>query len=74
MIFIFQRWEPVSMQQRHGSSIVEVYRIVEEVSSFLIIHNIYFFYMIDEVFLEIIWFSPYSLFVFRLSICFHLHK
>ncbi|KAI3800703.1 hypothetical protein L1987_28797 [Smallanthus sonchifolius] len=25
-----ERWEPVSMQQRHGSSIVEVYRIVEE--------------------------------------------
>lgn len=34
MVFlIFQRWEPVSMQQRHGSSIVEVYRIVEEVPS-----------------------------------------
>ncbi|XP_052193238.1 protein unc-13 homolog isoform X2 [Diospyros lotus] len=25
-----ERWEPVSLQQRHGSSIVEVYRIVEE--------------------------------------------
>ncbi|CAI9260808.1 unnamed protein product [Lactuca saligna] len=25
-----QKWEPVSMQQRHGSSIVEVYRIIEE--------------------------------------------
>lgn len=25
-----ERWEPISPQQRHGSSIVEVYRIVEE--------------------------------------------
>ncbi|KAF5952493.1 hypothetical protein HYC85_010437 [Camellia sinensis] len=25
-----ERWEPVSPQQRHGSSVVEVYRIVEE--------------------------------------------
>ncbi|KAK1374115.1 Transcription elongation factor like [Heracleum sosnowskyi] len=25
-----ERWDPVSLQQRHGSSIVEVYRIVEE--------------------------------------------
>ncbi|CAI9292987.1 unnamed protein product [Lactuca saligna] len=25
-----EKWEPVSMQQRHGSSIVEVYRIIEE--------------------------------------------
>lgn len=25
-----EHWEPVSLQQRHGSSIVEVYRIVEE--------------------------------------------
>lgn len=25
-----ERWEPVSLQQRHGSSIVEVFRIVEE--------------------------------------------
>lgn len=30
-LFILQRWDPVSPQQRHGSSIVEVYRIVEEV-------------------------------------------
>ncbi|XP_049415518.1 protein unc-13 homolog isoform X1 [Solanum stenotomum] len=27
---VFQRWVPVSPQQRHGNSIVEVYRIVEE--------------------------------------------
>ncbi|KAE9459740.1 hypothetical protein C3L33_08398, partial [Rhododendron williamsianum] len=27
-----EHWDPVSPQQRHGSSIVEVYRIVEEVS------------------------------------------
>ncbi|CAK9133648.1 unnamed protein product [Ilex paraguariensis] len=26
-----ERWDPISPQQRHGSSIVEVYRIVEEV-------------------------------------------
>ncbi|KAK2634357.1 hypothetical protein Ddye_029149 [Dipteronia dyeriana] len=26
----FQRWDPISPQQRHGNSIVEVYRIVEE--------------------------------------------
>ncbi|CAK9177943.1 unnamed protein product, partial [Ilex paraguariensis] len=25
-----ERWDPISPQQRHGSSIVEVYRIVEE--------------------------------------------
>lgn len=30
-VMVFQRWVPVSPQQRHGSSIVEVYRIVEEV-------------------------------------------
>lgn len=35
MVFIlFQKWEPISPQQRHGSSIVEVYRIVEEVWPF----------------------------------------
>lgn len=28
---ILQRWDPISPQQRHGSSIVEVFRIVEEV-------------------------------------------
>ncbi|THG10361.1 hypothetical protein TEA_004169 [Camellia sinensis var. sinensis] len=28
----YLRWEPVSPQQRHGSSVVEVYRIVEEVA------------------------------------------
>ncbi|KAH0674210.1 hypothetical protein KY290_026050 [Solanum tuberosum] len=29
-----ERWVPVSPQQRHGSSIVEVYRIVEEFIQF----------------------------------------
>ncbi|THU43751.1 hypothetical protein C4D60_Mb02t00030 [Musa balbisiana] len=27
---LYQGWEPISPQQRHGSSIVEVYRIIEE--------------------------------------------
>lgn len=29
--FIQQAWDPISPQQRHGGSIVEVYRIIEEV-------------------------------------------
>lgn len=43
---IFQRWEPVSMQQRHGSSIVEVYRIVEEVPSTFIMRTLLIFMML----------------------------
>jgi hypothetical protein len=29
--FVQQAWDPISPQQRHGGSIVEVYRIIEEV-------------------------------------------
>lgn len=30
--FVQQVWDPISPQQRHGGSIVEVYRIIEEVN------------------------------------------
>ena len=31
-----QKWQPLSTQQRHGGSIVEVFRIVEEVCGVLV--------------------------------------
>jgi hypothetical protein len=30
LFFAQQTWDPISPQQRHGASIVEVYRIIEE--------------------------------------------
>ena len=37
-----QRWEPISPQQRYGTSIVEVYRIVEEVFPSIILSALIF--------------------------------
>jgi hypothetical protein len=31
-----ERWQPISMQQRYGESIVEVFRIIEEVDSYVL--------------------------------------
>lgn len=43
-----QTWNPVSPQQRHGSSIVEVYRIVDEVITicFLVDCRMYLFLLV----------------------------
>lgn len=35
LFFAQQTWDPISPQQRHGASIVEVYRIIEEVLLFV---------------------------------------
>lgn len=47
-VLVFQRWNPISPQQRHGSSIVEVYRIVEEARIlYFILIELWIFYVIS---------------------------
>lgn len=56
-LFIWQRWNPISPQQCHGSSIVEVYRIIEEV--YIILHVLlYSFFWHYWKMLTIWWLSP----------------
>lgn len=46
-LIIPQRWEPISPQQRYGTSIVEVYRIVEEVHPSIILSTLIFWSLLS---------------------------
>ena len=45
--YTWQAWDPISPQQRHGGSIVEVYRIIEEVLLLSFIISLKFCYVIS---------------------------
>lgn len=64
--YVWQTWDPISPQQRHGGSIVEVYRIIEEV---LLLSSI-----ISLIFCSLI--SPYRLIsnVVSLLLCHNISK